>query len=438
MDALDVHLYGTRIGELRRHGTGVEFVASEDAIRTYQRNSRILSTSLPLSPQPQDATPFVGGLLPEGSALDNLRRLVPREDQDVFGLIRFVGRDVAGAVAFGPPTSAEQRYVELTESQVAERLDAAASLPFGNLTGGSSLSGFQRKITLAHIDNRWCAREGGAASTHILKPVATENEPVLHAEDYALALARHVGLLAYASHVTHFDGRPTLVIERYDRVVTASGTVERIHQEDSAQGLGLAWDDEFAKFEGVGGSVSLRRIGGLLPPIRVVTDRRDADREKLLQYVTFNVAIGNTDAHAKNFSFLHLRDGSIALAPMYDVAPHAFAFEGRKTLALWVDAVQLNSEITTANLVDEAAGWGLDAARAAEVIELTLLRLERAVLDVEAHPSIGATIPGWVLGQVYNLLDGKKAATPTAVPWSLSSTIDLPKRPAGIPPATTA
>jgi serine/threonine protein kinase HipA of HipAB toxin-antitoxin module len=33
--------------------------------------------------------------------------------------------------------------------------------------------------------------------------------------------------------------------------------------------------------------------------------------------------VGNTDAHAKNHSLLHHRDGTVTLAPHYDVAPRA-------------------------------------------------------------------------------------------------------------------
>ena len=44
------------------------------------------------------------------------------------------------------------------------------------------------------------------------------------------------------------------------------------------------------------------------------------DRRSLLARVTFNAAIGNADAHAKNVSFLHASDGGpVQLAPAYDL-----------------------------------------------------------------------------------------------------------------------
>jgi serine/threonine-protein kinase HipA len=35
--------------------------------------------------------------------------------------------------------------------------------------------------------------------------------------------------------------------------------------------------------------------------------------------ILYNFLIGNADAHAKNFSVLHLDDGAIALTPAYDI-----------------------------------------------------------------------------------------------------------------------
>ena len=41
---------------------------------------------------------------------------------------------------------------------------------------------------------------------------------------------------------------------------------------------------------------------------------------RLLRSTTFNMAVGNADAHAKNFSILHDTDNpAVSLAPLYDV-----------------------------------------------------------------------------------------------------------------------
>lgn len=434
-DQLELHLYGTHVGSLiSRASDTVDFRASDAGIERFGLNSRVLSVGLPLTTVPQDATAFVGGLLPEGPALANLRRQLGPPDQSLFGLIRFVGRDVAGAVTFGEPQPvADHVYIPLSDDEVAARLDSAATLPLGRLTGGTSLTGYQRKITLAYRNGRWHDREGGAVSTHILKPVEPDREKAIRAEGYALALGRRLGLLSYDSFVTEFAGRPTLVIERYDRVVNADGDISRVHQEDAAQALGLDWTSEYLKFEHGEGVTRHRSIAALLPTRRSIFDDATPQLDQLLRYLTFTVAIGNTDAHAKNYSLLHSADGRTTLAPLYDVAPHALGYDSQQALAIWVNGRRRYAEVTVDDLVSEATSWGVPPERARGTVVDTLLGLESAVLSTTAHASIGQTVPGYVLGQTYNLLAGRPGMLDLPHPLGLLQQISLPNRPAGLP-----
>ena len=43
------------------------------------------------------------------------------------------------------------------------------------------------------------------------------------------------------------------------------------------------------------------------------------EREKLLGWLVFNLLTGNSDAHGKNLALLYRADGSIGLAPFYDL-----------------------------------------------------------------------------------------------------------------------
>ncbi len=106
------------------------------------------------------------------------------------------------------------------------------------------------------------------------------------------------------------------------------------------------------------------------------------DVTSLLRRTTFNVAVGNADAHAKNFSVLHDADSSmIRLAPLYDViATIALELAGSTGQPMQADT-QLGQRIggqsdirrvTTGNLVDEAATWGIRRRAAAAVIAETL------------------------------------------------------------------
>ncbi len=62
-----------------------------------------------------------------------------------------------------------------------------------------------------------------------------------------------------------------------------------------------------------------------------LTSRGDAVLCPLFELVIFNFAIGNGDAHRKNFSLLTGEDGSTALSPAYDLASWALTVNGQRS-----------------------------------------------------------------------------------------------------------
>jgi serine/threonine-protein kinase HipA len=115
------------------------------------------------------------------------------------------------------------------------------------------------------------------------------------------------------------------------------------------------------------------------------------DLPELLRRVTLNVVIGNADAHAKNFSVLHLPDSSgIGLAPIYDVIStialdpvddRGRRIEPDRRMGQRVGEASLVDEVTREHLVAEAAGWGLRSQTATDVIDDMLRRTTTAEID---------------------------------------------------------
>lgn len=66
-----------------------------------------------------------------------------------------------------------------------------------------------------------------------------------------------------------------------------------------------------------------QKVCGTSVRVAGVMQDRDLTGEvrKLAQMVTVSTALGNLDMHAKNVSLLHEGDGSIRLAPAYDMVP---------------------------------------------------------------------------------------------------------------------
>jgi serine/threonine-protein kinase HipA len=419
---LQVSLYGHTIGELTWRN-GIAVLDWDAYAGPWRRDARTLSASLPILRDAADqADNFFGGLLPEGIWRDRLAREVGESVDDVVGLLKHVGGDLAGALVVGTGRAAGEPQT-LSTVQVRELLTSARGFLVGG--GGSALSGFQRKVALTREGDDWLRGNGSMPTTHILKPVDDDRRAAAHAEHYTLALARHAGLSDFESSVADIDGVTTLVVERYDRRLV-DGRVERIHQEDLAQALNLPWRGD-AKFERYDPRASLRSIASLLDLDRDVFSGTESDRERLLKYATFNVAVGNTDAHAKNFSILRFEDGGSRLAPLYDAAPIALTYEGRKSMAMTIGGESVAAELTRNHLVAEGRSWGLREGTARALVDQTLERIAVAVSEVASNDSIAATVPAFVRLQTRNLQEGRPARIDSAIPLGLLPRIETPE-----------
>lgn len=393
-DILPVALYGRPIAELHRDGEAGMHLEWDYSWPPARRGATALSASLRFGlPAPaQAASNFFGGYLPEGTSLDSLADDVGVSTWDVFGLLRRVGADLAGALVVGDAREhREPRRVEPAE--LPGMLERASGYAIGG--GGSALPGFQRKLTLTRRDGAWWLGRGTWPSTHILKPAPLRAPMVPRAEAWALDLARTLGLTTFDSHAEVLGGLSVLVVERYDREIAADGTISRIHQEDAAQALGLPWRGD-EKFERARTGASLEAIAGLLDLGRTVTTPNEPDVLRLLRYTTFNLAIGNTDAHAKNHSILRPETGQARLAPLYDTVPLAILpddeerlAERRQQLALRINGAVWIGWTTIDDLTAEAGNWGIAEPDARAAVADTLDRLGSAA---ESTPSDDAEI----------------------------------------------
>ena len=98
---LDVFLDGAYIGELRQTDAGATTFMYDDDYRRHP-DATPLSLSMPVSRAthpPRAVLPFLQGLLPDSPGkLDELAKAFHTSAQNPYGLLAFIGRDVAGAV----------------------------------------------------------------------------------------------------------------------------------------------------------------------------------------------------------------------------------------------------------------------------------------------------------------------------------------------------
>jgi serine/threonine-protein kinase HipA len=175
-----------------------------------------------------------------------------------------------------------------------------------------SLAGAQDKLPLARCGTDLAIPINGAASTLILKPDNPRLAGSVQNEALCMVLARRCGL-STARVTTGVAGRRTyLLVDRYDRV-QRDDRVIRIHQEDFCQALRRSPASKYQHNQtGVPGP-SLPELFGVT---REFMTARDTNR--LLDAVIFNIAIGNVDSHAKNYSIL-INPNRVELAPLYDL-----------------------------------------------------------------------------------------------------------------------
>lgn len=287
-----------------------------------------LSLSMPVqvASHPDGAvTPWLWGLLPDNDAvLARWARTYRVSASSPFALLATpVGEDCAGAVSFAEPGAAERLLTReggvewLTDLQVEERLrelrrDSTAWLGRAS-TGHFSLAGAQAKTALLHDDGRWGVPSGAAATSHILKPaVAGLDEHDLN-EHLCLDAAGRAGLIVSRTRVERFGDQSAIVVSRYDRLAGAGG-LQRVHQEDLCQALGVHPARKYQSDGGPGVSAVADLLRRAMPP-RVA----DGAVARFADALAWNWLIGGTDAHAKNYSIL-LAGDQARLAPLYDVA----------------------------------------------------------------------------------------------------------------------
>jgi serine/threonine-protein kinase HipA len=311
-------LYGDRsVATIVADGDGTRLRYSDDWQAAPDRFP--VSLGMPVGNQPYGdglVLPWLMNLLPEGEPLRAMTRVLGAAPEDVLGLIAETGTDLAGALSIAPTKSpGTAGYREVPDAGALERIitDLPARPFLVDEDGVSmSLAGAQDKLPVALRGDLIAIPVNGAASTHILKPDNPRLIGSVQNEALCMILARRAGL-GVAPVTTGMAGdRSYLLVTRYDRVIEPDA-VRRIHQEDFCQALGRA---PAAKYEFNGTGTRGPSIADLFAVVRTHMTARDITQ--LLDAVILNIAIGNVDSHAKNYSVL-LRSQEAIFAPLYDL-----------------------------------------------------------------------------------------------------------------------
>lgn len=269
---------------------------------------------------------FLANLLPEGRWLEELSVSSHISRSNVFGLIAAIGAETAGALSFmmgeEPKGGISTSFRPVTSDELTGRISQRQNVSIAVWDGKPRLSvaGVQDKLPLLiRADGQMGFGEGELASTHILKFGTARALHLVINEYICMQLARIIKLPVAEVALARF-GEPVLVVRRFDRELTGD-TVVRRHLIDGCQMLDLPPTYKYERPFGKGGDAAVIRSGANLPDLfascRLCRVPAAAIRD-MLNWVLFQILIGNSDAHGKNISFF-VGAGGIDMAPAYDL-----------------------------------------------------------------------------------------------------------------------
>jgi serine/threonine-protein kinase HipA len=290
---------------------------------------------------------------------------------DSWGLLAEVGWECAGAVAVLPPdvTPKSGSYEPVTDDGLWDRLAALPARPYDRDAAlRLSLGGAQNKLLVTRTADGWKLPIDGAPSTHILKPEPPWFPGLSLAEAWSLEVASAATPAAEATVLECEGHAPTLAVRRFDRRLAHDGRIVRDHQEDFCQVLGLAPTAKYASHPMNPRLPSYLRIAEAL---RRRASRPEVELARLLEQTVVNVAVANTDAHAKNHAVFHQPGNVIRLTPMYDVAP-TIAFIDQRHVGLPISGKFVLADIGRGHLIREAETWDVPAPIARDTIDRVL------------------------------------------------------------------
>ena len=292
-----------------------------------------LSVLLPLREEPfpkRQTRVFFRNLLPEGGALAAVAKTLEVKSSSYLKVLGALGSECIGALILEGDDGQKERpygYTPLEREELGrafeEGADGVAKL---QEEAKLSLAGAQSKMGLyadrsSGILPQYFLPQGTAASTHIVKAANRRFEQLSENEYYCLRLAEAAGLSVPKCFLT-IEEQPLFVIERFDRVLLPEQDrrvdrgihqVQRLHQEDFCQVLGLLPERKYEK----GGERFAKKVRDALYE-RSSSPVRDLE---VFARLLANAVLGNCDGRLKNLTVLRGVDwASFSLAPMYDIA----------------------------------------------------------------------------------------------------------------------
>jgi serine/threonine-protein kinase HipA len=259
---------------------------------------------------------YFENLLPEAGIRDLLK--LKHQVTTTFGLLSVIGGDTASDLTILPEGDQPKppQYQSITWQDVADEFQQQQGvIQKVQAEDGVriSLAGAQRKLSICiDLDGNPTLPLGNSPSTYIVKPDIKGVEGVWASainETFVMTLGSKLGI--GVAEVFYQPIAKACIIKRYDRVFDKSGQIKRLHQLDLCQ---IDGKPSTVKYETDGGP-TLLRCKEILNDMGAMA----ADTKRFIQWIFFNLYVGNNDSHAKNLSVYFLPNQGVKLTPFYDL-----------------------------------------------------------------------------------------------------------------------
>ncbi|WP_413472507.1 HipA domain-containing protein [Shewanella baltica] len=384
---LEMHLGDLIIGELSFDATTDTFAVHYT--EKWQQSGFPLSPTIPLdgTGSTSQISMFLVNLLPENKGLDYLIESLGVSKGNTFALIRAIGLDTAGAVAFVPKGTVlpETQLRPIKAEEVIQRIEDPTMWPMEIWDGKPRLSvaGVQPKLNLFYNGEEFAFAEGALSSTHIVK-FEKYRHLVLN-EFMTMRLAKAIGMNVANVDIVHFGHYKVLCVERFDRrYMPNAQRVLRRHIVDSCQALGFSVSKKYERNFGSGRDVKDIREGvsfNRLFSLAVKCRNPVAAKQDMLQWVLFNLLTGNADAHGKNYSFFMTASG-MEPTPWYDLVSVAMYEDFEQQLAMAIDDEFDPNSIFAYQLAAFIDGLGLPKNLLISDLTTIARRIPQAITEV--------------------------------------------------------
>jgi len=196
------------------------------------------------------------------------------------------------------------------------------------MAGKMSISGVQEKVSLKLSADRTRLEVAKSGARYILKPEPRRFSALPQNEHLTMCLASRVGIETPPFGLTRLKDRElAYIVKRFDR----TDDDQKLAVEDFCQLSETRLRDKYK-----GSAEQCVRI------LRRYSSEPLVEARKLFQMLLFSWCVANGDLHLKNLSLITHPDGTLKLAPAYDLVSTKLALPKENTMALTIGGRKKN------------------------------------------------------------------------------------------------